>query len=261
MGISVEDYRVVVNYMTYKGDQEILEYSLRSVLKVFGNNPLEIYIMDDDNNPMDESYVKKYTGMADFIHYEKTTFERNKNLNGRECVIGMLEKFIEHAGDKEALNMKIDPDTIVCGKRVFDEVYNAPNADYAATTRPGCHFSGILYCFRTHPLKEALRLIKEFPVPTDRGPEDYIIGLALSAASLPRLSLMIGVWNDRSREREGVSCAWNYGIKKEDYNRMIPFYCSIFQIVTMGNWFIHEGLTPKDRLEPARLLVECIESR
>lgn len=246
--------------MTYREDQEILEYSIRSVLNTFKQNPLEIYIMDDDNNPMEEEYIEKYKALSDCIRYERTTFDRHRNLNGKTCVVGMIEKFIEHAaGREDVLNLKIDPDTIICGRRLFDEVYNAPNSEYASTTRPGCHFSGIMYCFRTRPLKEALRLVKEFPVPDHKGPEDYIIGLAISAASLPKLSLLISVWNESARD--GVSAAWNYDIKEENFNELVPYYCNIFQIITMGNWFLFKGGTKKDRLLPARLIIEELESR
>lgn len=253
-----DDYLVVVNIMTYKGDQEILQYCLRSLLKTFEKNPLEIYIMDDSLHPMDDRNVRWVKKLSPSIHYEQTTFERNKNLNGRACIEGMLEKFIEHANGRTALNLKIDPDTIVCHKEVFDEVFNAQNSWYASTTRPGCHFSGILYMFRTEPLEQALKLARQFPIPDVRGPEDYIIGLAISAASLPRLSLMIDVWNDAAKT--GLACAWNYNITEDHYTEMIPFYGKVFQFITMGNWFIHPGLTPAARLKPAEELVKWLEN-
>ena len=250
-----DDYLVIVNIMTYKGDQEILQYCLRSLIKTFEKNPLEIYIMDDSLHPMDDRNIRWAKKLSPCIHYEQTKFERNKNLNGRPCIEGMLAKFIEHANGRKALNLKIDPDTIVCHKEVFNEVYNAQNSWYASTTRPGCHFSGILYMFHTEPLEKALELAKAFPIPEMSGPEDYIIGLAISAASLPRLSLMIDVWNDAART--GLACAWNYNIT--DLGQMIPFYGKVFQFITMGNWFIHEGLTPAARLKPAEELVKWLE--
>lgn len=53
--------------------------------------------MDDSSNPMEELYVEKYLNLSKSIRYEKTYFNRNCNLNGRDCVVGMIEKFIEHA--------------------------------------------------------------------------------------------------------------------------------------------------------------------
>lgn len=254
------DYLVVVNVMCYKGDQEMLPYCVRSLLKIFENNPLEIYVMDDSNNPMDKRNVRWLTKLApDKIFYEQTTFERNKNLNGMPCVVGMVEKFIEHAKGRDALNIKIDPDTIVCHREIFDEVYNHPNSGYASTTRPGCHFSGVLYMFKTQYLPKALELLKTFPVPDHTGPEDYIIGLAISAASLPRLSLLIEVWTNESRR--GAAAGWHYGIPKEKYGEMIPFYHKLFQFITMGNWFAHPELTAADRIPPSDALVKLIENR
>lgn len=253
------DYLVVANIMTYKGDQEILEYCLRSILATFKDNPLEVYIMDDSLHPMDDRNIRWFKKLSPCIHYEQTSFERNRNLNGRAAVEGMLGKFIEHAAGRDALNLKIDPDTIICHREVFDEVYNAANADYAATTRPGCHFSGILYMFRTAPLEKALELARQFPIPEVRGPEDYIIGLAISAASLPKLSLMLSVWNDA--EKKGLSAAWVYSIPKDKYGVMIPIYYHLFQFITMGNWFLFDGLTPAARLKPAEELVKLVEAR
>lgn len=254
----VKDYLVIANIMCYKGDQEILEYCVRALLGVFKNNPLEIYVMDDDNNPMDSKNVRWLKKLSPCVHYEQTHFERNRNLNGMPCIVGMMEKFIEHANGRDALNLKVDPDTIVCHKEVFDEVYNHPNSGYASTTRPGCHFSGVLYMFRTEYIPRALELVKTFPVPDHIGPEDYIIGLAISAASLPKLSLLIEVWSEHSRR--GAAAGWHYAISKERYHEMIPHYYKLFQFVTMGNWFVHAGLTPADRIPPAEGLVKLVEA-
>lgn len=254
------DYPVIVNIMTYKGDQEIIPYCVRSLLKIFEKNPLEIYVMDDSKNPMNGRNVRWLKNLApNKIFYEQTSFERNKNLNGMPCVVGMMEKFIEHANGRDALNIKIDPDTIVCHREVFDEVYNHPNSGYASSTRPGCHFSGVLYMFKTEYITRALELLKTFPVPDHTGPEDYIIGLAFSAASLPKLSLMIDVWSDESRK--GAACGWNYGIEKAKYPSMIPFYHKMFQFITMGNWFASPNLTSADRIPPSEALVKYIENR
>lgn len=235
----------------------MLLFCIRSLLTVFEGRQLEIYVMDDDKNPMDGGYVENMLSMSPAVHYEQTSFERNKNLNGKACIEGMVEKFIEHAAGREALNIKIDPDTIVCHTTVFDAFYANRDASQAATTRPGCHFSGILYMFRTEPLQRALELIREFPIPVERGPEDYIIGLAVCSAALPKKALMISVWNETSKV--GVACAWNYGIPKERYDALIPLYYKQFQFITMGNWFLHEGLTLEDRLLPARMLMKEIE--
>lgn len=240
--------------MSYKGDQDILPYCVRALLSVFKDNDIKIYVMDDSNNPMADYKVNELTQISDKISYEKTTFERNRNLNGKPCCIGMVEKFIEHA-EEGSLNLKVDPDTIICHRRVFDEFYNNPNTAYGSCSRPGCYFSGVCYMFRTEILEKTLELIKEFPIPEDRGPEDFSIGVAMCAASLPKLAVLMAGWNQKAEE--GVVTGWNYLCPND--NDHISMYYKIFQFVSMGNWFMYKGLTPFDRIQPAKMLCEMVE--
>ena len=252
------DYRVVVNVFTYRGDQKVLEYTLRALLSLFSRNPLEIYIMDDSSNPMEESYVEKYLNLSKSIRYEKTYFNRNRNLNGRDCIVGMIEKFIEHAKGQDALNIKIDPDVIVTSKIPFDELYNSPKSHYASIVQPQCHFSGGCYFFKTEALKNVLQIVLSFPIPNNEGPEDYIIGLALCASSIPKISLMFHAWNYQNDE--GVAAAWNYGINESSYDSMIAYYRKKFFFIILGNYPFF-GLTSEARLKPGRKFAELIESR
>lgn len=124
--------------------------------------------------------------------------------------------------------------------------------------QPQCHFSGCCYFFNTEALKNALQIVQTFPIPNNEGPEDYIIGLALSASSIPKISLMFLSWN--SQNGDGFAAAWNYLITDANFDKMIDFYFKKFAFIILGNYPFF-GLTSEARLKPARKLVEIIENR
>ena len=256
------DYPVIVNIFCFKGDQNILGCCLDSILTVFDRNAVEFYIMDDGSNPMDEDFVKTLEKSYPTLHYEKTSFRRNFNLNGRECIINQLKKYIEHAGDRDdALNIKIDPDTIVTKRAVFDEVYNAPDVYYAAPDRVQSYFSGALYAFRNKPLKKALEIAQIMNIPEDKGPEDYLIGLAICAGASPHYSMCIPKWNDKANE--GYFSGWDYGIKPENLEKEVKWFYDTFHIITYGNWWVwkDKGITLDDRPTAARRMLAYMEGQ
>lgn len=256
------DYPVIVNIFCFKGDQNIVGCCMDSFLTVFDKNTVEFYLMDDGTNPMDEKFVEELKGKYPTLHYEITTFRRNYNLNGRECITNQLKKYIEHAGDRDdALNFKVDPDTIVTKRAVFDEVYNAPNVYYAAPDRVGSYFSGAMYAFRNKPLKKALEIAEIMTIPEDRGPEDYLIGLAICAGASPNYSMCIPKWNDKADE--GYFSGWDYGIKPENLEKMTKWFYDKFQIITYGNWWVwkDQGITLDDRPIAARRMLEYMEKQ
>lgn len=254
MSEDFKHYPVRVNIMTYKGDQNILPYCVRSILKVFEKHDTKIYIMDDSNNPMNDEFVDEVANISSSVIYERTAFERNRNLNGKVCCVNMIQKFLEHSVEG-ALNLKVDPDTLIAHKRIFDEFYHNKNTAYASCSRPGCYFSGVCYMFRTEIIERALKIIDTFPIPEKTGPEDFCIGVAMCAASLPKLATLVNAWNYKSDE--GVVCGWNYNCPNDE--KHIDLYYKKFQFVSFGNWFKYKNLTLNDRIKPAKMFCEMIE--
>lgn len=263
--VDIEDthYLTIVNVMTYKEDGDMVYWCLRSVLDVFRKVPVEIYVMDDSNNPMDAVQVERILSLDPCVKYERTTFERNRNLNGRSCVVGMMEKFVEHAAGREALNIKIDPDTILLGRRIFNEFWNIENTGYCASSRPGCYFSGVVYMWKSDAAERALEIINKGGIdhlPEDKGPEDFIIGVLLSLGALPRLSTLIRSWDNDAKK--GYSAAWPFSITEAQHDSCVALYYKLYDFVTMGNWFAYreKGITKEHRIKPAKALVELYES-
>lgn len=256
MEIKSQIYPVRVNIMTYKDDATIIEYCIRSIFAVFRDHDTKVFVYDDSNHPMDESIINNIKDM-DNVYYEQTTFERNKNLNGRPCIAGMLELFKKNAVPG-GLNIKIDPDTILLHSRCFNEFMMVRDSSYMCCLRPGSYYSGMCYAFKSDVIDNTIALFNSeyCNIPDVYGPEDYFIGTIMSTASLPKLSLLLMNWNDRAQE--GAICGWNYKCPNdEEHFRM---YYQLFQFVSVGNWFKYPGLTKADRVIPAKGLCEMVEN-
>lgn len=254
-GIIKNMYNITIVCFCYKGDEDILPYSLKAAENAFNKNNLKICLVDDGNNPISNEMVDrlKNTIKCEFV-YEISHFERNRNLNGKECIENIVDRFIQYSNGRDGLVIKLDPDTMILKRDLFDNfMYNMSNSSYIASTRPGCHFSGICYCIKTGILKAGRKMLNNFNIPLNKGPEDYIIGLAMSAASIPQLSEMIEVWHPGEEKSQAVG--WNYS-NNPPAQESIDMYYNMFDIVTFGNWFMYKNLTPKDRIKPMEMLLE-----
>lgn len=251
----MNEYPLYVNCFCYNKDENLLEYSLGSIRKIYGDRA-EIYIWDDDNYPISDEIRKKLEAELD-VKYNRTTFDRHRNLNGRTCVLGILDCLRKSAKMRDGLVMKLDADTMITSTNFIDEFWAMPNSKYAATCRPGCHFSGICYFMHADILDETYKLVKQWEfIPEERGPEDYIIGLACSVAALPTLSHQISVWNSAGNGDNGTSVGWNY--KCPLCKESMTFYKNKFNLITFGNWFMHSNLTMADRIPPMKMLYSLL---
>lgn len=96
--------KIAVNIFTYARDAYCLGQCLAALDKLPERSKMEIYVWDDAAHPC------PYAPPG--VHYEKTAFKRNGNLNGRDCVLGMLlcmQRSIDLSGADVVA--KIDCDT------------------------------------------------------------------------------------------------------------------------------------------------------
>lgn len=132
--------RKAIVYFTYGPDFDCLVESVRSLRRVPGCRRTPIYVFDDGNYPMTPEQVQK---LPEGIHYERTYFNRNKNLNGIECVIGMLicfERVKRETGAK--LIFKIDCDSIIHSLKYWVNAIKKEGYDMAGM----CVNPDYLYC-------------------------------------------------------------------------------------------------------------------
>ena len=90
--------KIAVVIMSFSGDKPCLNECLRGIelQKSKGYN-IEVFIIDDANNPLElsEEQLKQ-------VHYRKSYFNRNGNLNGTQCAIGMLMEMVRCARECNA---------------------------------------------------------------------------------------------------------------------------------------------------------------
>ena len=89
----------------YREDYKCLELCVGQIRKV--DPDCMIYLFDDGKAPLTKKDIPK----GKDIIYKKTYFERNKNLNGLECVRGMLSCMQDIPGREPVI--KIDADALL----------------------------------------------------------------------------------------------------------------------------------------------------
>lgn len=99
--------KIAILYFTYKNDWELLEQSLKALPMVEKRmeDELEVFVVDESCNPLPK--------IPDGVNYSQSCFDRQKNLNGVECVEGMLtiyKSILEQGFD---WLIKIDCDTVL----------------------------------------------------------------------------------------------------------------------------------------------------
>lgn len=101
--------KIGIIYFSFKNDLLLLLESLKGIsrLKVkYPNYIIDTYVFDDGNNPLEV--------IPNDIIYRQTTFNRRNNLNGYECVSGMITAYNEMLQYKNYdWIIKVDCDTII----------------------------------------------------------------------------------------------------------------------------------------------------
>ena len=89
----------------YREDYKCLELCVGQIRRV--DPDCTIYLFDDGKAPL----ARKDIPRGRDIIYKKTYFERNRNLNGLECIRGMLSCMRDIPGREPII--KIDADTLL----------------------------------------------------------------------------------------------------------------------------------------------------
>lgn len=109
---------VVFCFFTYGQDLEFVRVSAAHARKFVPRS--QVYIFDDAQHPVTEEGAAELDKLA---VYRKTTFPRNGNLNGKDCVLGIHEAMgaaLEESGSKWVF--KLDSDTLITRALLMDLV-------------------------------------------------------------------------------------------------------------------------------------------
>ena len=148
-------------YFSYKEDAYLLGQSLRALRMLPRRlaNQSNIFVYDDAQNAL------PYAPNA--CHYSKTFFNRKGNLNGCECVEGMLFCMLEAARLSGAdVVIKIDSDIILNNLNWIKD-FNSLQSHIGFQIQNQSHVSGCCYSLPTSALVKMLKVLRSEPKNRD----------------------------------------------------------------------------------------------
>lgn len=171
LGVMV-DIDVVI--FCYRGEEEILPMTLGRLHSAIPT--ARIHLMDDAADPLRKESVAKIKAVCPCT-YRLTTFDRKRNLNGKECVVGELESMMDVMEENVNTNgyvIKMDPDTLVLRPGLVLDAIDK-GAKWISHNSMKGHFAGMFYVIHRNILEQVLRnaRVMEFP---ERCAEDETIG-------------------------------------------------------------------------------------
>ncbi len=144
--------KIVFNIWTYKNDEEKVFWCVKSIQKFLSPYIAGIYIWDDGLNPMSLKNTERLRKIGCIVN--QTFYKRNGNLIGQECILGMIENYIQAVRETNAdFFAKIDPDVLVISKNLSQFLKDYPAI--FAQTKEG-YFYGNLYIIS----KQSLTFLK-----------------------------------------------------------------------------------------------------
>lgn len=163
---------IKMNYaiFCYREDYKCLELCVGQIRRV--DPDCTIYLFDDGKAPL----ARKDIPRGRDIIYKKTYFERNRNLNGLECIRGMLSCMRDIPGREPII--KIDADTLLMSleeirKSLFERRKLAGGYQCAVPFA----WSGVCYWVTRKFISDALDVLvtREFPTRNQDYPEDVTV--------------------------------------------------------------------------------------
>ena len=170
-----------MNYIifTYAGDSPALETSLRQIHSA--DDEAKIFLLNDGANPIPNPILKDFHQKKLIHTYEPTYFDRKRNLNGTECIRGML--WMMHKActlcNFDHL-IKIDSDTALINPSAIRESLDMGYLAGGCQASKNFAFTGICYWLTHTAIQDLLELFMHHPLPKpESAPEDITISQAL----------------------------------------------------------------------------------
>lgn len=156
------DYAIFV----YGGDARCLKICIEQVRRV--DSKANFWVFDDGRYPLQGNQIP----IGDDIHYEVTYFDRKFNLNGLECMRGMLSCLNRIPGDAPVI--KIDADTLLMSTDEIKRSLDSGKFAGGMQCSVALAWAGCCYWLTRRAIKDALELLvrREWPEGKDGYPED-----------------------------------------------------------------------------------------
>lgn len=193
---------------------------VEALLPVLSQDGYDVVVVDDDANPFPEDHAVFGAMMEHGAAYMRSSFRRNGNLNGKECVVGMLEIMDAHSEGFDWI-VKLDSDTVPLRRlasfldcqRTFEAVGNVTCAGNG---------EGFIMCGACYALTpRVIRAVRSRAYTLDsegKWPEDQTISMLREEAGFPIISNLLG-WYDHREQKAHTSIAQavSFGCHEDDY--------------------------------------------
>lgn len=176
--------RVVI--FTYSGDAAETIECARIARTSMQDSHISIVI--DAADPLDDQTIS--TLIAEGAEVRQSFFQRNGNLNGPECVRGVLKELTHNAAPDDIV-IKIDPDTAILDATFILGSFNAlNNILYVSSGDDRILVYGCLYAMTGAAAIEACRIASHIDMPLDTPEDRTIAQIILDRFGADRLSLI-----------------------------------------------------------------------
>lgn len=163
----------------YELDAPLLPGLIESIRRVYPAAP--IHLIDDDARPIPRDTLARLP--FDRVFYERSAFARRGNLNGPDCILGVIDTFSRHLRAGEQL-VKVDPDFICLNPAGVRDLL-ATGYGCIAPQLQRYLFGGYFYAMRAEVLTQLRRILPARDAILAGAQEDITIGsLAYLAASM-----------------------------------------------------------------------------
>lgn len=243
--------RVDINTFTYLGDADLIKGFIRNMKQVVPY--AYVHIIADAANPLPKELIS-YIRKVPKVDYRESLFKRNGNLNGKEAIVGILNTMLSTSPKGEdSISIKIDTDTII-SKDTWIQKFANSRTKYLASPRPLAGvFSGVCYAFKRDLLEKTALQAQRTPL-YDTAPEDICVGCLAVPLSFPEGFTYAIPYTKETPN--GTWIGWSYTEPKTEKRAMD--FVSNMEVITVGNYHMHEGFTKQDRVEIQRLLVDAL---
>lgn len=253
---------IYLHYFTYRGHADLLTWTCRATLEALAHSPyvlgrdISIVVVDDASNPCPEAAVSELKAMG--ATYRTSTFKRRGNLNGQDCIMGILSEFKRSMRRKKDIAVKLDCDTLLLGTTWLEQFVKDSSALVTGADDRGCIY-GMCYGLKAVLIDALIDLFTRYPVG-DRSQEDIYLGyrarrLAQSLSGDGSF-LPIPIWlnspdtpGDNGPHGQLIIYNWSRGLD------IAPLYTG-FQVINVCNG-MHQG---KTAMADVRKLVERLVS-
>lgn len=164
---------IIIHSFTYAGDEYLTEEHAHCIRQALPE--ARIVVIDDGHNPSSEEVRDKLTALG--AEWRVSYWKRNRNLNGPEAIMGIVDEMLASASSGNDVLVKIDPDTVLLDGQALREFACSGKMLWGSSSSAAL-LHGCAYAAPASALRKAKSILTIKTLqPND--PEDCSIGGAL----------------------------------------------------------------------------------